>query len=189
VPRLFVALDLPESLRAELTLLALGLAGARPTAPEQLHLTLRFVGEVAPATADDVRQALSAVRAASFPLAPRGVGCFPRRRDPRVAWVGFEPSDELEGLQRRIERVLVREGIPPDGRRFHPHVTVARMKGASTRPAAAWLEEHQGFRHSPFEVGDFHLYSSILRPHGAVHRRLATYPLESGPGASRSDEA
>lgn len=173
MPRLFVAIDPPESLRAELSRLGRDLAGSRATPPEQLHLTLRFIGEVDEATGEQLSEALGTVQAAGFDLTPRGVGFFPNARRPRIAWAGFERSELLEALQAAVETAIRRCGLAPETEAFRPHVTLARIRRPDPRAARAWLAAHHEFDAPAFAVEEVSLYSSELRPTGALHRRVA----------------
>ena len=175
--RLFVALPLPEGLRRSLGLMAMGLPGGKSAAAGRLHLTLRFVGEVGSSEATALQDALAEVKAAPFTLTPRGVGCFPRRRDPRVVWAGFAESQELLGLHARVERAVTACGFEAEGRRFHAHVTVARPRGVRVARIADWLEEHALWSEEGFTIEEFRLYSSVLRPDGARHSVEARYEL------------
>ncbi|RKY19651.1 MAG: RNA 2',3'-cyclic phosphodiesterase [Planctomycetota bacterium] len=177
VPRLFVALPLPESALAALAPLCSGLRGARWVAAERQHLTLEFVGAVDGPMARRVEQTLGAVRAATFTLRLRGLGHFPPRGAPRVVWAGLPPSEPLARLQRDVRGRLLRLGLPLERRRFAPHITLARLQG--TRPADV-LEhrlEHGGLDGPDLPVPCFSLFASVLGRDGAVHRPLASYPL------------
>lgn len=177
MPRLFVAVDLPENVRKELMSLRTELPGGRWVAGDQLHLTLRFIGEVEAQQQGDIDAALRYVREEPFGLTLRQVGHF--GRPGRVLWVGMDPSPRLLALQRGIEAALVRAGIPPEERPFSPHITLARLKGTPYHLLAPYEEEHRRFAATPFQVGEFHLYSSNLTPAGALHRRQGTYQLTS----------
>jgi len=175
--RLFVAIDFPDRVREQLALLCFGLPDARWTPTEQLHLTVRFIGEVEGSRMLDVREALEAVRVAPFDMRLRGLGHFPPRGRPHVLWAGVEKNGPLAALHDKVEAAVVRTGLPPEGRNFAPHVTLARLKGTPPRRVADYLTDHALFSAGPFPVSDFHLYSSVLTPKGAVHTREASYPL------------
>jgi 2'-5' RNA ligase len=186
VPRLFVALDLPEDIKRSLEPLARGLGDVRWSTPEQQHLTLRFIGDVDNGTVHDVVEALATVPALPFELSLRGLGHFPPRGEPRILWIGVERSAALVGLKRRIDRALEEAGIPPDSRKFAPHVTIARMRDPlSPARVGTYLMRHSLFRSQPFPISSFHLYSSWLRPDGAEHQLEASYELV--PGADELD--
>jgi 2'-5' RNA ligase len=175
--RLFVAIDLPEEIRQAVTDIGRDLPGGRRVPREQLHLTLRFIGEVGDDTFTEVRSALAGIRGTAFPLALRGVGHFPPGRHPRVLWVGLAESALLMELQQEVELALIGAGIPPDERRFSPHLTLARLKETPPHLVAALEERFRDFSAEPFPVNEFHLYSSALTRAGAIHTREATYQL------------
>jgi 2'-5' RNA ligase len=176
--RLFVALSLPDHLRGRLCGLCSGLPGARWVAPENLHLTLRFIGEVDGRDAEDIDAALSGVRCPSFPLALSGVGEFGDERRLRSVWVGVDASETLERLQSKVEQAVRRAGQPPEKRRFKPHVTLARFKSHPGARLEPYFAERSLFRCEPFQVTDFTLYSSYLSHGGAIYSPEAVYPLD-----------
>ncbi|MCM2356922.1 MAG: RNA 2',3'-cyclic phosphodiesterase [Geobacteraceae bacterium] len=175
--RLFVAIDLPEEVKNGVAGLCGGLPEARWVPMEQFHLTLRFIGEVDEAGFRAIKVALAGVQAPPFPLALKGIGHFPPGRHPRVLWVGLEGSAPLLELQQEVELALVSAAIPPEERKFSPHITLARLKETPAEKVLA-LEQRQGeFASTPFPVTEFHLYSSTLTREGAIHTREASYPL------------
>ena len=187
--RLFVAIDLPEFVKEQLALLCCGLPGARWVAPEQIHLTLRFIGEVDGGLFLDIRDALTEIESEIFSLGLSGVGFFPPRGKPRVVWVGLQKNEPLLKLRNRVESLLVGLGLEPEGRKFFPHVTLARLKNTPTIKIARFLESHSSFYTSSFSVENFHLYSSVLARKGAVHRIEVSYPLAGKPSAATSSGA
>jgi RNA 2',3'-cyclic 3'-phosphodiesterase len=176
--RLFVAITLPDPLRSRLCSLCNGLPGARWVAPENLHLTLRFIGEVEGHNAEDIDAALSGIRLPRFPLTLSGVGEFADGRRLRSIWVGVEPSEMLERLQAKVEQAVQRAGQPPEKRKFKPHVTLARFKSHPGAKLQTYFSERSLFRAPPFEVSDFTLYSSYLAHEGAIYSPEAVYPLD-----------
>lgn len=175
--RLFVAIALPEDLRARLATLQEGLPGARWVDPDNLHLTLRFIGEVDGDQAHDLDAALSQVRAARFPLTLAGVDRFGQGRKSRALWVGVAPVPELDRLQRKIEQAVQAAGLAPEGRKFKAHVTLARFRGNPGHRLHDYLARHALFRAETFEAREFVLYSSFLAQAGAIHTPEAVYPL------------
>ena len=151
--------------------------GARWADPEQIHLTLRFIGEVDELVFRDVLDSLDDVRSEPFPLVLRGVGHFPPRGEPRVLWVGVEKSAPLFELQRRVERAVARAGVAPDGRKFSPHVTLARLNGSPSRAVGSFIATHSLFASEPVSVREFHLYSSALSSKRAQHSCEASFEL------------
>ena len=181
VPRLFVALDLPASVKKSLEPLGKGLGDVRWLLPEQQHLTLRFIGDVDHGAMHDVAEALATVPARPFQLMLKGLGHFPPRGEPRVLWVGVDKSAELAGLKRRIDRALREAAVPAETRKFAPHVTIARIRAPlSPTRLGTYLMRHSLYRSEPFAVSSFHLYSSWLRADGAEHQKEASYELVPG---------
>ena len=178
--RLFVAIDLPEEVKRGVAGITGNLPGARWVPGNQLHLTLRFIGEADEALFQAIKTILTGVRGASFSLALKGVGHFPPGKYPRVLWVGMEQSGPLLELQHAVESALAAAGIAPDERRFSPHITLARLKETPAAAVAACEERFGAFRAEPFPVEEFHLYSSTLTREGAIHTREASYPLMTG---------
>lgn len=177
--RLFIALSLPDEVRERLSQLGNGLPGARWVAPESLHLTLRFVGELEGPQAHDLDDMLSTIDLPEFELALRGLGTFDEGRRLRSLWVGVEPNEALQRLQSKVENAVQRAGLPAERRKFKPHVTLARFK--ETPPGQKlqhYLAAHGLFRCGPFPVEEFVLYSSFLAHTGALYQAEAVYPLE-----------
>ena len=180
--RLFVAIDMPQDICDQLTGLLGGLQGARWDAHDQLHLTLRFIGEVDSPTFHDIADALGAVEAEAFELSLSGVGHFPPRGKAKILWAGVTASAALERLRDKTEAVLAGLGLERDNRKFAPHITLARFKnGAPAGPLGNYLAEHSLFATKPFPVSEFRLYSSHLSSSGAIHTIEATYPLHGVP--------
>lgn len=175
--RLFVAVDLPDEVRTAVAAISDRLGGARRVPADQLHLTLRFIGETDEKLFMAIKESLAGVSAPPFSLSLSGVGHFPPGRHPRVLWVGMDAGEPLLELQREVELALIGAGITPDERRFSPHVTIARLKDTPPGAVLALEERHQGFSCAPFQVTEFYLYSSILTRDGAIHKREAAYSL------------
>jgi 2'-5' RNA ligase len=175
--RLFVAIRPPLPIREQLLDLMGGVAGARWQDDEQLHLTLRFIGEVDGRTAEDIDLALQSVRQAPFEIALAGLGAFERRGQPTALWAGLTPHDALRALHKKIDHALARAGLEPERRAYHPHITLARFGrgGALLEP---FLAGAGGLASLPFAVEDFRLYESRLTPEGAVYNALSRYLLD-----------
>lgn len=176
--RLFTAVDLPDEIRESVKRLCTGISGVRWLDPSQLHLTLRFIGDVDPPLFERISEELGRIEAEPFELSLQGVGRFPPRRDPRVLWVGVETSEPLARLRNRVEQALTNCGIAPEERGFSPHITLARLKEMPWSPVTAFLERNRHFATPRFKVTGFFLYSSTLTPKGAIHRREAAFPLK-----------
>lgn len=177
MPRLFIAIDLPEQQRSGLEAICHGLpAETRWTPPGQLHLTLRFIGAVDDHLFLPIKQTLAGIPFPPFWLQIKGLGQFPPKRQPKILWVGVEENPNLVTLQRQIEIGLVQLGLPPEHRQFHPHLTIARLPPRlSPEILAAYLAHHSETPSTAFRVESFHLYSSLLSKAGAVHHVEATF--------------
>lgn len=175
--RLFVALALPDGIAESLMLLQAGVPGARWLERDQLHLTLRFVGEVEGRTAAAIDDALSLIRNPRFALELKGVGEF-GGKNPRALWTGVRSEDEVAHLQRKIESALQRIGLPAEPRKFKPHVTLARLRAAPRGRVLDYLTDHALYASGPFDVNGFILYSSTLTPNGSLYRAERAYSLQ-----------
>lgn len=175
--RLFTAIELPESLRLRLSLLQGGVPGARWSPAENLHVTLRFIGEVDERQANDIDDALGVLRAPSFDLTLRGAGEF-GGRDPHALWIGVAPSEALARLAAKIESALQRIGLAAETRKYTPHVTLARLRDAPLAKVHAFLSAHAAFDSGPFAVRRFALFSSHQSSSGSLYRVERTYALD-----------
>lgn len=183
MPRLFTAIEIPRSVAARLTMLRSGLSGARWIDPENYHLTLRFVGDVDGATARDFTSALGEIMVPPFELTLNGLGSFGGNK-PRAIFAGVTPSAELATLQRANERVAREAGLPPEGRNFKPHMTLARLRWTRPDTVAAYLQHQGGMATESFTVTRFVLYSSRNSVGGGPYVIEAAYELGSD-GADR----
>ncbi len=186
--RLFVALDLPSSMRTRLSFLAGGLPGVRWVPPENYHITLRFIGELPRWRAEEVDQALANIRAPGFSLQLAGVGAFAKGGRVSSLWIGVERNAALEHLQAKVERALQGAGVEGERRRYVPHVTMARLEGARgdgvpEAKVAAWVQSHNLFRGTPMTVEHFTLFSSQLGKEQAVYCPEVEYELTGNPAA------
>lgn len=175
--RVFVALELPETIRDRLALLGGGVPGARWVDRENLHLTLRFIGEVDNGCLHDIDEALATIAAPAFEVALDGVGQFGTGARSRILWAGVERNQALGHLHAKIESALVRCGLPPEERRYSPHVTLARLKEAPRDRVGRFIADRGLFRAGPFPVDGFTLFQSLLGRSGATYVPLARYPL------------
>lgn len=175
--RLFVAIDLPDDIRAQLAMISAGLPGVRWVPPENMHLTLRFIGDVDGATARDVADELEGIDCESFDLQLASVGTFDNGRQVRVLWAGVRNCPALNRLQRKIEGRLQAVGAQDKRRTFRPHITLARPKNLSLSAAQPFLANNAGFESRAFKVSDFVLYQSWRSASGAVYRAEAEYAL------------
>jgi 2'-5' RNA ligase len=174
--RLFVAVRPPEAIRDLLIDAMDDSPEFRWQEEEQLHLTLRFVGEVERPVANDLADALSAIRAQPFSVRIHGVGRF-EQRNSGALWAGVKPREPLAALAAKVERACVGIGLEPERRAFHPHITLARWKGRRTREVQSFLERHRGLASEPFAIASFAMFESRLSRHGAHYEEVATYSL------------
>ena len=180
MPRLFVAVDVPDAIKDQLVTLCTGVAGAKWVQREQLHLTLRFIGEVDSAKFQQIKTALSDVRSAPFSMALRGVGQFPPKRAARVLWVGVDAPPALNQLHAQVETTLNRLDFAPEERPFSAHLTLARLKNPPPPSVVQdYLSRHAAFQSESFPITEFVLYSSVLAPQGATYRCEAVYQLST----------
>jgi len=175
--RLFVAVPLPEAVQEQLEQIAFGIPGAAWVPGENMHFTLRFIGDVSNADAADIDDALLSVRAPAFDLTIEGVGHFGSLRQTRALWAGVARNPALVHLRDKIESAVVRSGQPPEGRKFVPHLTLARFKAETGHHLANFLAEHNLLKLGPIHVDRFTLFQSHLKRDGSLHEELADYPL------------
>src|SRR5690349_5025723 len=159
--RLFVGIRPPGDVRDLLIDAMDGSPDFRWQDDEQLHITLRFIGEVDRPVADDLAEALGRVE----------------QRSSGALWAGVEPKESLAALSAKIERVCQSVGLDPERRAFHPHITLARWKGRRTRELAGFLDRRRGLCSAPFEVNSFILFESSLSRHGAHYEKVEEYRL------------
>jgi 2'-5' RNA ligase len=173
--RLFVGIGFPPTLKLQLSLLRSGVPGAKWVDPGNFHLTLRFIGETDEVVAADIDDALVRLRARRFTLQLAGTGVFGDR--PRSLWVGVERSPELVALRDKIEQALIRAGLPPEQRKFAPHVTLARLHNPALDQLRGFLAANAQFRADPLPVEGFSLIASFQTKAGSVYEDQAEYPL------------
>lgn len=176
MPRLFTALELPEEVEDALVDLQQPLPGARWLQSENLHITLRFAGDISRRQAEDLSEALGVIDADPFDVQVSGLDVF-GGATPRTLWAGIKPSDQLASLVAAHERAARSVGLPPEGRKFKPHVTLARLNGTPVEVMARFLQRKGGLVLPPFLATRFVLFSS--RPHvgGGPYVVEAAYPF------------
>jgi RNA 2',3'-cyclic 3'-phosphodiesterase len=187
--RLFVGLELPEEIVGRLEPMGAGVPGARWVAPENMHLTLRFIGEVNGAMAEEVAEALSTVRAPAFDLTLEGLGTFAQGLIAHTLWVGARRDPELLQLQAKVERAVVSAGLEPERRRFTPHVTLARLKDSPVDRIGDFIQRYEPFRLEPVAIEHFALFSSHLSRNGAAYQIEERYPLDGAYAALAAEYA
>jgi 2'-5' RNA ligase len=174
--RLFVAIRPPEDIRDRLIDAMDDSPELRWVGDENLHLTLRFIGEVERPLADDIAAALSRIRSERFELRVTGVGLF-EQRSGGALWAAVQPKQPVAALAAKVERACVAAGLEPERRAFHPHITLARWNRREAQAAQAFLERNRALATPTFAVGRFILYQSRLSRHGAHYEEVADYPL------------
>jgi 2'-5' RNA ligase len=179
--RLFVAIVPPQDIRDLLVDAMDDSPELRWVGDEQLHLTLRFVGEVERPVAGDLLAALAPLRFERFDLRVAGIGRFDQRRGGAV-WAGIEPKAAVTALAAKVERACQSAGIAAERRAFHPHITLARWKGRSSPAADAFVERHSGISSRPFTVDRFVLFESRLSRHGPHYEEVQAYLLDGPAG-------
>lgn len=177
MPRLFTAIALPDEVRQRLSMLRGGLRGARFIDPDNYHITLRFIGDVDDRTADDAAEALGRIRRGPVKVRIVGVGSFGGRR-PHAVHAAVQPTSELTDLHAEQERVLQRIGLPPEPRRFVPHVTLARLRSAKAGEVADWLTVRGGFQAPEFIAHEVALMSSKASVGGGPYLTEGMYALD-----------
>ena len=180
MPRLFIAIEIPADIKDHLLNLKTSIPSARWAKAPQMHLTLRFIGEVSDKQANDIKSALGKIESPGFDMTLAGVGRFPpqKKKGARVLWVGVDAGPQLENLHRKIETALDEIGFEPERKRFNPHITLARLKAYKTPPEAVnFLEDHADFNAGTFAVARFVLVKSVLSSQGAKYTNLAEYGL------------
>ena len=174
--RLFIAIRPPEEVR-DLLIDAMDDSPAlRWVGDEQLHLTLRFIGEVERPVANDIAAALDRIRSPAFELRVSGVGKFDKRNGGAL-WAGVEPKAPVAGLAAKVERALQQAGLEPEHRAFSPHITLARWNRRNSEAVDAFLTRNADLRSDPFEVDRFILFESKLSRHGPHYEEVAGFEL------------
>lgn len=173
--RLFVALSLPPGVVAALERIQQGVPGARWVPPENMHLTLRFIGEADGALFEDLIEALAEVTVPAFDLDIASVGHFESRRLPTALWAGVRPQPALKQLQAKVERACQAVGLAPEARKFAPHVTLARLGNTDVGRVSAFLQRYSLFEAGSVPVQGFNLYSSHLGKGQPLYRVEVEY--------------
>lgn len=170
--RLFVSIDLPHFVTNRLAELDPHLRGIRWLAPEQMHLTLSFLGNVASEVEEALKKNLEAITWKAFFLPISGLGTFPGKGRPNILWVGVGAGHpHLFQLHKRVQDAAIGAGLKPDLRSFHPHITLARCRDVSAESVRPFLRMHAGFDAGMIHVESFCLNSSELTPAGSVYHR------------------
>lgn len=176
--RLFAGLTLPQHHRQRLAALGCGVEDARWVAAENLHVTLRFIGEVDEDQAEDLAAALDLVTADPFEVSIKGLGTF--GHPPHSVWAGVvdTPPGALAALHANVESALVRAGAKPEGRKYTPHVTLARFRHVQASRLVRFMEGSADLCLDPFSVTGFTLFQSHLSPSGAQYESVAAFDFQ-----------
>jgi len=179
MPRLFVALPVPDEIADALGALQSGVPDAHWQPAENLHVTLCFAGEVHGAVMRDLEEELSDIAGPRFPLELAGVEQFSSGKQPRALVALVKKSDRLDWLQQKVTTVARNCGIEIAGRKFRPHVTLARFGNSAEtgHHLAQFMASHSRFRAGPWVADAFNLYSSRQTRNGSVYTEEAHYPL------------
>jgi RNA 2',3'-cyclic 3'-phosphodiesterase len=188
MPRLFTGLEIPPAVAGSLSGLRGGLPGARWIDPENYHLTLRFIGDVDDVVAHEVASMLGRVRRQPFEIRLEDLRSFGGRK-PRAVVAAVAPAPALMELQAEHERLMQRVGLEPEGRKFSPHITLARLRESSSRQVADYLAVRALFRSPPFTVARFVLFSSRASIGGGPYVVEAAYPLTDDRGQRTDGES
>ena len=188
MPRLFTALEMPRNAAMSLSLLRGGLPGARWIDVENYHITLRFIGDVDWRTANEIIDGLDRIERPEFQLQLTGTGAFGSKK-PHSVWAGVSNNAEMFALQAEIERICQRLGLPPDPRKFTPHVTLARLRASRVDDVVEYLSGRGNFITAPFIVPRFVLLSSRDSVGGGPYLTEEVFPLhEARSSLASSDE-
>ena len=174
--RLFVAIRPPDDIIDLLIDAMDDSPDFRWQSDEQLHLTLRFIGEVERPMANDIAAGLARITASQFDVRVSGVGRF-EQRSSGALWAGLEGKAPVAALAAKVERACQSAGLEPERRAFHPHITLARWKGRRSREVESYLDRHKDLASAPFTVDRFILFESRLSRHGAHYEEVAAFPL------------
>lgn len=177
MPRLFTGIEIPSAVAESLSIMRGGLPGARWIDPQNYHITLRFIGDIDDALARDIAGLLGRVQRDPFDLHLDGLSSFGGRK-PRAVVAPVKPVPHLMELQAEQERLLQRMGLEPEGRKYMPHVSLARLRDSSSRQVAEYLAARGHYRSMPFRVSRFVLFSSRASVGGGPYVIEADYPLE-----------
>ena len=179
--RLFVAIDLPGSTRQLFADLDPHIRGVRWTAPDQMHLTLGFFGDVSEDVEISLRERLAVIEFGTFFLPVIGVGAFSSKGAPKIIWMGIgKAHPHLFQIHKRVQEAALAVGIEPELRPWHPHITIARCRDVSAQGLRKFLQTNAEFDAGMVRVDAFYLYSSRLTPAGPIHPREVTVHCSSG---------
>ena len=177
--RLFVALRPPPAIRQFLATAMGGVPGARWQDDDQVHLTVRYIGEVDGRVAEDIALALGQIHATAPEVAIASAGAFDKQGRVDTLWAGVTPHDALSALHRKVDQALVRAGLEPERRAYLPHITLARLaRSAGAAPEVArWQADHAALSSPSFRLDKLVLYESHLARDRAHYTPIMRWPL------------
>ena len=175
--RLFFAIALPQAVLHDFSSLAMPVSHVRWIPPTNIHLTVQFIGTVEESVAEQIQRAVRSLQLPSFQMRLSGVGAFPSIERPSVLWVGVDADAGLFTLQRDIFSRLDSLQLNLEQRPFRPHITVARIQRGKRADVTDWIRIHEHYGTDPIRVEAYQLFSSELRPSGAIYRQVAKYSL------------
>jgi 2'-5' RNA ligase len=175
--RIFIAIDIPERIRDEIADTYMAIPGARWIEETRLHCTLRFIGDVSETMIETITSSLRRVSSPPIILKIKNAGFFPPRKDPRVLWFGIEYPPEFLSLQSKIEKACVNVGHEPESRKFHPHITVARLNNPHKEKVAEFIVSNALFMSEQFEISEFHLYRSYTGKETSHYKKMISFPF------------
>lgn len=180
MPRLFIALHLPEAVKSGLLRLKTSVPTARWSDERQFHLTLRFLGDIPDNRVGKIETALSQIALPAFEMSLKSVGCFPENinKPTRVLWAGVSAPKALFDLQKQVELSMIGAGFGEQDKPFSPHITLARLKTDKPLDAVkSFLDANQNYASELFQVGHFALVESRLHTSGAVYTDRRIFEL------------
>lgn len=177
--RLFVAIPLPKFARRRLADLQQSISGVRWQRQSQLHVTLKFLGEVDEQRTSLLIGGLKDIHHPALAMTIEGLGYFSRGPSPAVLWVGISNPQELHELYQRIEEQCAGLGFEPENRPFKPHITIGRMKGVSKSEVRSFIKQHKPFTIPEVDIDEFVLFESELHPDGAIHKKVEHFKLNT----------
>ncbi len=175
--RLFVAIGLPDTVKQQIIALRGGIPDAKWVSQDNPHITLAFLGEVTEQDMRDVALALGRIEFASFDFVIRGVGIFGSARRPRILWAGIDGEEPVIALQKKVTLALDKFGFCPEARKYHPHITLARVHNSPYGKIRSFLTDHALFSAGSVKATGFALYSSHRSQSGAIYTEEVAFDL------------
>ncbi len=175
--RLFIAIEIPQNIKENICEIRKTIYGVKWTPREQLHITIKFIGEVQENEQALIRERLAEIKWSSFTITLNGTGFFPSSRKPRILWMGIERSENLFELKQKIDLALSDLGINTENRDFTPHLTLARLSGNKQTDISKMIERFSSIGQFTVQVDSFILFSSLLTSKGAVHEIIQEYAV------------